>query len=187
MKSVAPAKPIAQSISSAPSSTPTTTATGIDTLMGSLAQDVFNFNYGDGDDVVFTGDTYGHDWVRFDIDFARMGSHLTAYRSGDDLAIGASGTLDTVTIRDWFLGQRANVAAVEGVYDPGYTYSPESGGIVVVLPRTTFVNREYSADYLTTALMGRSRLGVTLKQTAVTLTSAAASLSARRRDHRHTK
>ena len=80
---------------------------GNDTLIGSLAEDVFRFNYGDGQDTVNTGDTAGHDTLVFEDSFAA--TTLTASRSADNLLLTA-GSGDKVTMTNWFTaGNQADV------------------------------------------------------------------------------
>lgn len=81
---------------------------GNDTLNGSLLQDVYRFNLGDGQDTLNTGDTAGHDVLVFEDSFAA--SMLTASRAGDDLVLAADSG-DQVTMAGWFTaGNQASVA-----------------------------------------------------------------------------
>lgn len=120
---------------------------GNDTLIGSLAHDVFNFMYGDGADTVFTGDSSGGDTLAFDQSFVQSGASLVAHRSDNDLLISASSG-DSVTVKDWFSGQQAEVSVIDQVYVPGYRVSPRQ----YVLPHYEYVNQLFSASTITDGL-----------------------------------
>ncbi|MBU0997916.1 MAG: putative Ig domain-containing protein, partial [Firmicutes bacterium] len=81
---------------------------GNDSLNGGEGNDLYLFNLGDGQDVIYNGnydDEYKVDWLNPDI--VRFGAGITAAdiaisRDGDNLLLAIGGTGDSLTIGDWF-------------------------------------------------------------------------------------
>ncbi|MCK9395813.1 MAG: hypothetical protein M0Q44_09510, partial [Methylobacter sp.] len=86
---------------------------GNDTLQGGAGNDTYLFNLGDGQDIIYDGDsTTGNvDTVRFDAGIAA--SDIAFSHSGNDLVLSINGTDDRLTIQHWGYGDYNHIERVE--------------------------------------------------------------------------
>jgi Ca2+-binding RTX toxin-like protein len=92
---------------------------GDDTLLGSWGDDTYYFRRGDGNDVIDhvyapVGNVYDGDNDTLFFDSSIAISDLTASTNGSDLLLAISGGTDSVTIRNYYVGQQIENFSING-------------------------------------------------------------------------